>query len=190
MNSRVPALRAIHGGAQEQKPREAPSEYLGPARVLERSVPLLRVQIGSEVAEARMALAFPYEPAQGDVVLVISRGGDHYVIGVLSGQGRTIFNVPGDVEIRARGGALSLSGDEGVRVSGPEVAIEAHTVRTAAETLFTRAGTFVQRVAKLLTVRAGESETFVDGAQITRAKSASLLTEGSVTLNGKQIHLG
>lgn len=171
-------------------PRARP-DYLGPARVVAATPAGVRVEIGGVEATATMALAFPYEPVEGDVLLVIgAEGGDCYVIGVLSGAGRTVLDVPGDVEIRARGGSLSLAGEQGVHIAGPEVAIEARTLRSTADALVQKVGTLYQRVAALLSVRAGESETVVDGAQVTRAKTAAFLTEGAMSLNGKQIHLG
>ncbi len=42
----------------------------------------------------------------------------------------------------------------------------------------------------LWSVRAGESEILVDETALTRARSASILTEETMTINGQQIHLG
>ena len=52
-------------------------------------------------------------------------------------------------------------------------------------------GTLYQRVRGLLRrARAGEAQTIVDEGALTRAKSAAILTEETMTINGKQIHLG
>jgi hypothetical protein len=47
-----------------------------------------------------------------------------------------------------------------------------------------------QRVSDLLSVHAGEAHTVVSGTQLTQAHTAAILTEGTVTINGKEVHLG
>ena len=42
----------------------------------------------------------------------------------------------------------------------------------------------------MLSVHAREVHTVVDETHLTKAKSASVLTEETMTINGKQIHLG
>ena len=42
----------------------------------------------------------------------------------------------------------------------------------------------------MLTVQAGESHTHVDGQAFSKSKSATILTEDVVTVNGKQVRLG
>jgi hypothetical protein len=150
----------------------------------------VRVDIEGREVGAALALAFPYRPAEGDTLLVIGKGEAHYVIGVLHGTGQSALTFPGDVEIRASGGELSLAGDRGVRVSGEEVALEARTVRVTAGALVQKLTSAYQRVREMLSVHAGEQETIVDGASLTRAKSAAVVTEETMSINGKQIHLG
>ena len=64
---------------------------LGPARVLAdaagRDVSLA-LESGASVT-AQLALALPYRAVEGDVVLVLSKGARHYVVGVLEGSGLT-----------------------------------------------------------------------------------------------------
>jgi Protein of unknown function (DUF3540) len=50
--------------------------------------------------------------------------------------------------------------------------------------------TAYQRVTGLLSVRAGEAETLVEGTTTTRAKNGVILTEDKMVVNGKQIFLG
>ena len=38
--------------------------------------------------------------------------------------------------------------------------------------------------------RAGEAETIVDEGALTRARRATILTAETMSINGKQIHLG
>lgn len=164
--------------------------HLGPALVISVQPHEVLVDVGGRETRATLALAFPYRPAVGDTLLVIGKGAEHYVIGVIHGTGQSALTFEGDVAIRASGGELSLSGDRGVRVSGPEVALEGQTVRVTAGALVQKLTSMYQRVREMLSTHSGEQETIVDGASLTRAKSASVLTEESMSINGKQIHLG
>jgi hypothetical protein len=175
-----------------EHPRPAPAEdYLGPARVVESGVTGVLVEIpGGAAVTAVPALAFPYEPATGDVVLLISKGSSHYVIGVLQGTGKAVLAIQGDVELRAVGGTLTLTGDRGMALKAPEVEVSAGKLRMAAESLVEKFSTAYQHVRGLLSVRAGETHTLVDGASVQRSKSGVILTEETMAINGKEIHLG
>src|SRR4051794_32763418 len=100
---------------------EPASDFLGPARVvrMEGATPVVSVD-GCEV-RAELALAFPYETAIDDELLVIGKRDRHYVIGVLRGHGEVALRFLGDVRVEAVGGKLELSGDKGVRVRGDVV---------------------------------------------------------------------
>lgn len=166
-------------------------DYLGPAHVVSTSRGAVQARLpGGEVVSARMAMALPYEAAPEDVLLVIGKGEDYYVIGVLDGAGRTALRFQGDVELHATGGALRLSGDQGVQIEGPEVEVRSEKLRMMAGAVVQRFTSVLQRVSALLSVHAGQSQTVVDEASVTRAKSAAILTEETMTINGKQIHLG
>ncbi|WP_437296123.1 DUF3540 domain-containing protein [Sorangium sp. So ce426] len=166
-------------------------EYLGPAHVLEARGQAVVVELpDGESSEATMALALPYTPAVGDVLLVIGRGARLYVIGVLHGTGKVTLELQGDVDVRAAGGALRLSGDRGVELRGPEVDLHGDKVRVFAGSLVQKAASLVQRVTDLFSLHARESHTVVDGSATTKAKSATVLTEETMTINGKEIRLG
>jgi hypothetical protein len=172
----------------------AAREYLGPAVVtavgavgpgdLDTRLP------SGAVVRAELALAFPYRPAVADVVLVIGREGAHYVIGVLRGSGTTTLAFEGDVSLRAVRGKLHLAGDEGVRVEGRELEVLVSAFKVVADSMVHKAASLYQRVSGLLSVRAGESQTIVDGTATTRSKDGVILTEEKMTINGKQIYLG
>jgi hypothetical protein len=169
-------------------------DYLGPAAVVrvhghEIHVVLPGSDAGAEGVPATMALAFPYEPAVGDDLLVVGKGGAFYVIGVLQGAGRTVFNLPGDVGLHA-GGALHLSGAKGVRVDGPEIEMNTGKLRMVADAVVQRFTSVYQRVSEMLSVHAGESHLLVDEASYTQAKTAAIVTEETVTINGDEVHLG
>jgi hypothetical protein len=183
MSNAAHALSALGGSPA--------SDYLGPARVVRALGGEVEIELpGGASARARMALAFPYRPRAGDELLVIAKGPSHYVIGVLQGSGDTVLSVPGSLEIRAEGGPLSLSSSQGVEVTAPEVSVDAGKLRMAAESVVQRFTSLYQKVSALWSVRAREAETVIDESSITRAKSASILTEETMSINGKQIHLG
>lgn len=165
-------------------------DYLGPAIVVEARGAEVTIDLGGQRLAARLALATPYEPIEGDTLLVIGGPGGHYVIGVLDGAGRTVLSVPGDVDVHAVGGTLRLTGDKGVQVDGGAIEMRAGKLQVIAGAVVERFSTLYQRVSEMLSVRAGERHTVVDGASLEKAKSASILTEETVSINGKQVHLG
>src|SRR5262249_25636662 len=63
--------------------------FLGPATVMRKDHQLLHLDLGDHCRWAELALAFPYHPNTGDVVLAIGQEEKCYVIGVLRGTGRT-----------------------------------------------------------------------------------------------------
>ncbi len=178
--------------AQNAAPRV--EDYLGPAHVVSvASASGAGVEVAipglTSPVNAALALAFPYAPNQGDTLLVIGRSDAYYVIGVLHGSGSTTLSLPGDVALHA-GGALHLSAGKEITMSGPEVEIQTSKLRMIAGAVVQSFTSAFQRVKELLSVHAGESHTLVEGATHTQAKSATILTEGTTTINGKEIHLG
>jgi hypothetical protein len=164
--------------------------YLGPATVEATGAGTVEVELESgQRVKARLALAFAYQPAPGDSVLVLGQD-QHYVVGVLQSNGKATLSFPGDLELRAAGGKLSLRGDEGVAVEGPSMQVTVGKLELVARKVTERFMTLRQHVAELLSVQAGESHTVVDGQSYTRAESATLLTKEKVSINGKAIHLG
>jgi hypothetical protein len=170
---------------------DKPREYLGPADVTEVFANEAEVRLPSGVlTRARLALAFTYEPRPDDVVLVIGNADGHYVIGVLSGRGRTVLEFQGDVDLRAVGGSLNLSADKGVRIDAPEVEVQTGKLRMMAGAVMQKFTSLRQRVTELLSVHAGQSHAVVDEAAFQQSKSATIQTQEKVLINGKEIHLG
>lgn len=169
----------------------APQDYLGPAVVtaIGPADVEARLPAGASV-RAELALAFPYRAAVDDVVLVIGRGDAHYVIGVLRGSGEIALAFEGDVSLRAVRGRLRLAGDEGVEVQGRELEILVGAFKVVADSMVQKAASAYQRIRGVLSVRAGESQTIVDGTSMSKSKNGVLLTEEKMTINGKQIYLG
>jgi hypothetical protein len=182
---------APHSVAREASASAEATEYLGAAELIEARGSSLAVELtdGRRV-NATMALALPYEPIVGDVLLVIGRGEAHYVIGVIRGQGRTALTFHGDVELSSLDGRVVVTGQRGVELRGPEVEVHAGKLRMVADAVVQRFTSFYQGVAELLSVHAGESHTLVDEGSFLQAKHAVLQTEETVTINGKEIHLG
>ena len=179
------AAREVH------RPARVVEEYLGPAEVVEARPHEIVVSLpGGATARAEPAFTLPYTPVVDDVLLVIGRGAKHYAIGVLHGAGRTALTFQGDVELRSINGRLSLSGDRGVDVRGPEVDIYAAALRMVARDVTHKFESLCQRVTSLFRVHAGETQTLVDGPAVTQAKRAAILTEETVTINGREVHLG
>lgn len=149
---------------------------------------------GREV-DAEMALAFPYRPVIGDALLVIGREEEgkvaqYFVIGVLHGRGRAVLEMQGDVDLRAVGGRLTLAGDEGVSLRGRDLDVLVDKVHVVADSVAHKCTTMFQRVRKLFATHAGASQQQIDGDMATQAKTATIVTEEKILLNGKQIHLG
>ena len=181
------AARTTH----RTSPAKAAEEYLGPAEVVKVEPHRVTVTLGEgSTVVAGLAFSMPYSPVAGDTLLVIGRGSAHYAIGVIRGTGRTDLTFQGDVEVRAVNGRLSLGGDRGVDVRGPELDIYTGALRVVARDVLQRFESVVQRVSAVLRVHAGEAQTIVDGSSTTQAKSASILTEETVNINGREVHLG
>ncbi len=161
---------------------------LGPATVLGREGDDLRLQTPAGERRARLALAYPYDPEPGDVVLIIGEE-EAYVIGVLRGRGVSTVSVPGDLRVEA-GGTVRIQGGRGVEVDGPRVAVRGETLSLEAKRLFTRAGRAYQWVREALSTVAGRVRLVSRGAVSVRGKRIVEFAEKDVKIDGKQVHLG
>jgi uncharacterized protein (DUF2345 family) len=183
--------RSAEAGARPAHAAHAAGPALGPAEVTQVSPSEVEVRLKTgALVRAELALGYPYEACRGDVVLVIGDAGGHYVIGVLRGTGRSVLELPGDVDLRAVNGVLRLSGDKGVEVAGPDLSIQVSRLQVIAETAVQRFASLCQRVTDLLSVQAGQRHTVIEGSSHEQSKSATLLTEEKMTINGKAIYLG
>lgn len=161
---------------------------VAPATVLDVGDGEVSLQREGGVASAKLALAYPYQPEAGDVVLVL--GADElYVVGVLHGRGRTRLCVSGDLDIRADG-ILRLEAGREVRVLSPRVAVRADRIETIARSAFERVVSCYRWVREVLETRAGRSRTLVEGQYSVAAERIVERAEKHVKIDGKQIHLG
>jgi len=189
-------LEVIQGASQPIAGRPlvgiGPAELLvGPARVVEVGPSWVLVEAAGRSGSLRADLAFsqPYQPALGDLLVVLGKPGELYAVGVLRGQGRTTLAVEGDLDVVASG-TLRLRGQRGVCIEGDEVAIETGKLSVAARTAVEVLGSLVQRVTGLLSQQARDIHVQAEESVVTRGKNATILTEENVVVNGKQLYLG
>ena len=166
------------------------SAKVGPAQVLEVEDRRVRLRIDGEVAWADLALAFPYHPAAGDLVLALGQEESWYVIGVLRGRGVTAFTAPGDLELSAPNGSIGLTASGGVRIEAPQVALKADRLELAARSVFERFVQAYRRVAGAFQMRAGRVRTVVAEAWDLRAGRIAERADADVRIDGDKIHLG
>lgn len=166
------------------------SDYMGPAIVLRMEGGTPVVAYDGKEQRAELALAFPYEPAMGDELLVIGKAGRMYTIGVLRGHGQMAIRFMGDVKVHAIGGRLDLAGDKGVRVQGDVVELVSKNLKTFADAIVERANEVYRRVRGTNSTHSGEKRELVEGTLATTAQTCTTTTSGVITMNGKEIHLG
>jgi hypothetical protein len=164
--------------------------YLGPAKVVQARALDVDVELPSgEQKRARMALAYAYEAVVGDEVLVIGNPDGHWVIGVINGQGPSVLRFPADAELSA-GGTLRISANRSVEVQAHDFSVTTQKIRLIATEAAQTFKFLRQKVHELLSIQAGQSHTVVEGSMHSQAKSATILTEEKVSINGKEVHLG
>jgi hypothetical protein len=166
----------------------ATERYLGPATVAGFDGDELLLEGPDGPKRASLALAFPYRPEPGDVVLVIGDE-ESWVIGVLQGKGLSRIEAPGDLEIAA-GGEVRIVGREAVSVGGPRVALKADKMEITAGTLFTRCVGVFQWVRETLQTVAGRVRTVSEGTVSVRAERIVENAREDVRIDGKKIDLG
>ncbi len=166
------------------------STYLGPARVCQVAANQVRLEFPDELPWATLALAYPYQPAIGDTVLAAGRGQNWYVIGVLQGTGKTRLMVPGDFEIHAPRGRISLMAGKGVQVKGPEVKITAGKLELVARRVLENFTDATRWVKDTWNLRAGRARTEIESDYQVKARRIIERAEDDVRIDGDQIHLG
>jgi len=178
----------------ENEPLNSPTSdrgtFLGPARVRGVSGNRVQLEFPDELPWATLALAYPYQPVVGDTVLAAGQGYNWYVIGVLQGNGKTTFAVPGDFEVLAPRGRISLIAGKAFQVKSPEAKITAGKLevvaRRAVET-FTNATRWVKGAWQ---IQAGRVRTHVAGDYQVNADRIVERADHDVRIDGDKIHLG
>jgi hypothetical protein len=164
--------------------------YLGPAQVLKAGGNRAQLELPDELVWATVALAFPYQLAVGDSVLVIGQEGAWYVIGVLRGTGKTTFNAPGDLEIRAPRGSIELTAAKGVRIKSPLVELLSGKLEVLAESVFERYEHATRWVKEAFQLRVGRLRTRVETTYDLKANRILQRAEDDVKIDGRKIDLG
>ena len=164
--------------------------WLAPSKVTSVSAVgvTVRTADGREL-EARLALALPYEAAVGDELLVLGDAASAYVIGVLGGSGRTRLALEGDVSLEATG-KLDLRAGESISIDAPKLELRASRFSLLAGKATQVFDSLRKTVRELYSVRAAEQQTVVDGTSQLTARNSRIVSEGKVTINGKEIFLG
>lgn len=179
-----------------------------PARVarVEGGAVLLQLEKDPPPAQvwAASALAHMYTPREGDRVLALAasaptstddtaceaEASPWYIIGVLETTGPTEITATGDLRLRSLSGSVELTGARGVAVRGPLLSITVDTVQTVARTITENCVEALRWIKDRLDVRAGRSQTTVDGLCRTKAERLIVRTEREIKLDGDTIHLG
>jgi hypothetical protein len=164
--------------------------YMGPARVLKTAGNRVQLELPDEYVWAVVALAFPYQPAIDDSVLVIGQAENWYVIGVLTGTGKTTLTVPGDLAIRAPRGGIEISSARGVRIKSPKLELLAGKLEIAAKSIRERFQTATRWVKEEFQLRAGRWRTRVESTYDLRAERILERAEDDVKIDGRKIDLG
>jgi hypothetical protein len=164
------------------------SHALGPATVLEVTSGGVLLETPTRRAWASLALAYPYAPQKGDVVLAIGER-DLYIIGVLASTGETRLEFAGNVRLRASG-ILQLEAGRGISVGAPAVRIRAGRLEVFAHKVVERFFDSVCWVKNTLRVTAGRQRINIDEDSSLRAGRITEIARGDVRLDGKRIKLG
>ncbi len=163
-------------------------QSVGPAVVVETTHDELLLETPTRRAWARLALAYPYSPQKGDLVLAIG-GDDLYVIGVLAAKGETQLDFTGNVCLRASG-TLRLEAGQGVSLAAPTVRIQAGRMEILAHKVVETFFDSVRRVKNTLRVTARRQRVDVEEESSLRANRITEIAREDVVLDGKRIKLG
>jgi hypothetical protein len=164
--------------------------YLGPARVARVAGPRMQLELPDEFGWAQTALAFPYQPEEGDIVLAIGQSGAWYVIGILSGSGTTTFAVPGDLALRAPCGRIELTAADGVTLKSSRVTITADRLELLARAVVESFGRATRWVRDTFQLRAGRLRSRIKGDYSLKACRIRETADAEVRIDGTKIHLG
>jgi len=165
--------------------------FLGPAEMVGRRGKGIEASLpDGRVVQAAIALAWPVPLEAGDSLLLVGRDNQFFVIGVLTAQKANKLRFFGDVLLHAVGGRIDLESDDEVALHAPNVAIRTGKLTTVAKAVVERASTLYQNVREVLSIHAGEKREIVRGEWMARAERANITTSGTVSVNGKEVHLG
>lgn len=162
---------------------------VGPARVQSVMDGVVHLSMTTGTVEASLALAYPYSPRRGDLVLVLRSEGAAYVVGVLKTVGPMRLDLPGDVVLRA-GGRLRLSGGEAVEIEAPDIRLRADRIETTARAVFERVVDAYRWARGVAQTTAGRVRTLVSGTSSLQAERIVESATKDVRIDGERINIG
>jgi hypothetical protein len=169
-------------------PTIATDTYLGPARVQRAGNEHIDILLPDGPARATLALAAPYSPLPGDIVLVIGNA-EYFVIGVIKGRNRVSLEAPGDLLLKA-GGRIRLVGEQAIELTSPRMNIRTDRLETVAQAVFQRfvnSYTWVRGLAQLTT---GRLRSMVEHTSFLSAERIIEQAQKDVSIDGEKIRLG
>lgn len=164
--------------------------YLGPARVLKTKGRRLLLELPEENIWAQSAIIYPYKPVPGDTVLAIGQDGDFYMIGILTGTGKTTFSAPGDIKFSAPSGHIDMVSAKGFRLRSPQVKLISDNLEFTAKTIVEKFDSARRWVKNTFKLRAGRVSTQVESTYRIKAEKIVERAKGDVKIDGNKIHLG
>ena len=166
--------------------------YVGPARVLGTEAdgrPRVQILGGTcDQAVCDWAIPFRYEPAAGDLLLVLGKGGLYWVTGIVKGAGNSKMAFRGDTTMHAHG-KLNFGGDGGVRLDSPTIKIESKQLDTEADHVVQRIGELDSTMTDTLQERAGECSRIIDGSDEQLAYRHTTVANHGVTMDAELLRL-
>ena len=163
---------------------------LGPGVVARLEDGRAIVTFEGEQVSAINAIAFPWTPATGDVVLVIAQEDSHYIIGVLQTRGDFTMTFPANATFRAPKGNIAFHSGNEIEMHASEVKVTGGKITLLAKTMTEKFGNAFRWVSDLVQVKSGRSRTLVDGASYERCERRVIKAKKDVRVNGERIHLG
>jgi len=164
--------------------------FFGPARVERIEGNRVLLVLKEQQVWATSAIGYPYCFQTNDEVLTIGQREDWYIIGIITGQGKTCFQVPGNLQIHAPQGSIELIASNGITMKSPSISIIATQLNLVAKKLnqrFDQLKLWVKErfdvVASSMSVRLDQSYRLTADKIVERAK-------GDVKIDGNKIHLG
>lgn len=180
------------------------STKIGPAVVASLEDGRVIATFEGEQVSAINAIAFPWTPNPGDVVLLIAQADSqeraagqptglppqHYIIGVLQTRGDFTMTFPANVNFSAPRGDISFHSGRTIDVHGAEVKVTGGKITLLAKTMTEKFSNAFRWVSDMVQLKAGRSRTLVEGASYERCERRVIKARKDVRVNGNRIHLG
>ena len=171
-------------------PETRNENFLGPAKVERVDGNRVLLVLHEEQAWAVSAIGYPYQFQANDEVLVIGQREDWYIIGILTGHGKTSLLVPGDLQIHAPHGSIELIASKGIAIRSPSIRIVAVSLSLAAKKISERYDQVKLWVKRSFDVVANRMTTKIDQSYRLSADKIVERAKGDVKIDGNKIHLG